>query len=368
MFVMNARIAIISVVLATIINHLNGCTGTFLRTTNNHYVYARTLEFAQDLRSHILYIPRNYAFTAPTPHSPTGGLTWKSTYAVLGANGLGFPYIVDGVNEKGVAGGFFYFPGFAQYQDVPEHDSHNSLPMWQLLTWILTSFDSIAQIRKALPTIFVSDAPLSEGIQSPPAHLIVHDTNGESLVVEYVDGTLHMHENPLGIITNAPTFDWHMTNLRNYLNLSPTNPASKTIADITLSPLGQGAGLVGMPGDFTPPSRFVRIAIFTHTAPTFSSELEAVMHAFHMLNNFDIPKGSVRDRSGATEYTQWTSAIDMHHKIFYIKTYENFQLQKIAFDALDLNDHECKLFTLKSENNSTNIVTTQNTTTKILEK
>jgi choloylglycine hydrolase len=326
------------------------CTGLFLENLSHGYVYARTLEFGQDLHSKILCIPRAYPYTSPTPSSDKGGLAWKTKYAVIGANAFDFPFIVDGVNEKGLAGGLFYFPEFAQYQDVTPKNYAQSLPMWELLTWLLTNFSTIQEIKTELPKIYVSKAAVPGIKEVPPAHLIVHDSSGKSLVIEYVKGKLHLHDNPLGVITNSPNFDWHLTNIRNYINLSPINAKETTMAGITFSQLGQGSGMLGLPGDFTPPSRFVRITSFTQAAPKMKTELDGINQAFHILNNFDIPKGSVADRNGVLEDTQWTSAIDMKNKTFYIKTYENFQLQKIDLMAQDLNAKKLKAFELKTHN------------------
>ncbi len=214
---------IFSIILCLTFSNLFCCTGLFLKSLHDGYVYARTLEFGQDLQSQILFTPRNYTFTSPTPAGTQDGLTWNSKYAVIGANAFGFAYFVDGVNEKGLAGGLFYFPRFAQYQDVPPEQYNKSLPMWELLSWILTNFSTVQEIKNELPNIYVSNTAVPGKQDIPPAHLIVHDTLGNSLVIEYVKGKLFLHDNPLGVITNSPNFDWHITNLRNYINLSPIN-------------------------------------------------------------------------------------------------------------------------------------------------
>lgn len=327
---------------------LFACTGILLKTTNNSYIYARTLEFGIPLDSSILFMPRNTEYTVPTPLDKPG-LTWKSRYAMVGINVFHTDYVVDGLNEAGLAGGLFYFPGFAQYHDINEENYTQSLPMWALLTWILTNFSSIEEIKTALPMIYVSNASLPAAGpvgQNTPIHLIVHDATGKSLVVEYINGTLHMHDNPLGVLTNAPSFDWHMINVRNYIKLSPDNAPAKEMAGITFKQLGQGSGMLGMPGDFTPPSRFVRAVTFTQAIRPAEIELEGVHQAFHILNNFDIPKDMLNDGTEHSDYTTWTSASDMHNKIYYFKPYENFQLHKIDLMKLDLNAATSKEFTM----------------------
>jgi choloylglycine hydrolase len=145
---------------------------------------------------------------------------------------------------------------------------------------------------------------------------------------------------------NSPTFDWHMTNLRNYVNLSPLNvPPVNWGEKNPLEQFGEGSGLLGLPGDFTPPSRFVRAAVFSKTTqavlPAETGE-QAVLQAFHILNNFDIPKGSVRpDPNSETpdhyDYTMWTSACDLQSKRFYLHTYESRLIRMVDLMNCDLD-------------------------------
>lgn len=327
----------LSFLIFALVNPVFSCTGIFLKTANGSYIHARTLEFGVDLKSQILFVPRNYDFTALTPEGKPQGLHWKSQYAAIGTNAFSTTNFVDGVNEVGLSGGLFYFPGFAKYPDINSQDYDKSLPMWQALTWILTSFSTTQEVKEALPNVYVSDAIFPALNASMPAHLIIHDLQGNSIVIEYLDGKLNVFDNPLGVITNSPNFDWHLTNLRNYINLSPVTAKDKIMNGVQFSPLGQGSGMLGVPGDFTPPSRFVRAVAFAQATPTIDSELEGVKYAFHILNNFDIPKGIAVDEAGHSDYTLWTSAIDTKNKIFYYRPYDNFQLQKIDLMQMNLN-------------------------------
>lgn len=132
-----------------------------------------------------------------------------------------------------------------------------------------------------------------------PCHYVLHDAAGNCAVIEYVDGKRSIHDNPLGVFTNAPTFDWHITNLRNYANLSVTNVPPVELVGVRLSGFGQGNGLFGLPGDFTPPSRFVRAVAFSQSSVATKTAVDAILQAFHILNQFDIPKGIDWGRGGA---------------------------------------------------------------------
>ena len=128
----------------------------------------------------------------------------------------------------------------------------------------------------------------------PPCHYIVHDAAGQCVVLEYIDGELKVHDDPLGVVTNSPTFDWHVTNLRNYVNLSVTNVPPVELAGIKFLGLGQGSGMLGLPGDFTPPSRFVRAVAFSRRPCPWQRPAKASCKRSIILNQFDIPKGAAR--------------------------------------------------------------------------
>jgi choloylglycine hydrolase len=320
-------------------SHAMACTGIRLQAKDGTVVYARTMEFGIDLNSNPIIIPRNFALTGTTD-SGKPGLSWESTYGVAGMNGLGLTLIADGVNEKGLAAGIFYLPGYAQYQQVERGQESESLAPWELVTWILTNFATVEEVRDALPRIKVANVVLDGAGFAPPLHYIVHDAAGNSLVVEYLHGTLSLHDNPIGVITNSPEFDWHVKNLSNYLNLTPLNAAPEDLSGLKVSQLGQGTGLLGLPGDFTPPSRFVRAVVFSQAAVPVETGEEAVRQAFHVLDSFDIPRGTVKAvESGkpSYEYTQWTAASDTQHRSYYFHSLDNRRVRRVDLLKADLN-------------------------------
>jgi choloylglycine hydrolase len=308
------------------------CTGIRIEAQDGSVVYARTLEFGADLESKVLFLPRQYEFIGTTA-SGKPGLTWNGKFAAIGMNAYGFNVLIDGVNEHGLSAGGFYMPGYAEYQDInPEEESQVIAP-WELVTWILTNFTNVEEVRAALPNIKVAAAPLADRQGVPPLHFVAHDESGKSLVIEYVGGKLYTYDNPIGVITNAPTFDWHSTNLRNYINLSATNVPAIDLAGVKLSQFGQGSGLKGLPGDFTPPSRFVRAVALSQDAIAGERVEDAVRTAFHILDSFDIPRGVVRPAEGeneAYEYTQWTSASNLKERTYYFHTYDNRRVRSVV--------------------------------------
>lgn len=313
------------------------CTGIRITAADGSIIYARTLEFGAPLDSQILFIPRQFEFSGTTA-SGRPGLTWRSTYAAVGLNGLGKEVFIDGVNEVGLAAGGFYFPGYAGYQATTPDEEGRALAPWELITWMLTNFGTVDEIRAALVDVRVAAVPLNAELGIPPVHYIAHDKAGHSLVIEYVDGQLKTYNNPLGVVTNSPSFDWHVTNLRNYINLTATNVPPVDLRGVEFSQFGQGSGLRGMPGDFTPPSRFVRAVALSQSAESGASGPDAVGQAFHVLDSFDIPEGAVRPAAGSREpleSTQWTSAADLTSRRYYFHTHDNRRVRMVDLNSFD---------------------------------
>ncbi|HEV3136881.1 MAG TPA: choloylglycine hydrolase family protein [Pirellulales bacterium] len=323
--------------LACATTSATACTGIRLQAKDGAIIYGRTLEFGTDLSSNLMIIPREIAFQGTT-ESGKPGLTWRTKYGAAGLNGLGQTALVDGVNEKGLASGIFLMPGYAKYQQVSAEEEARSLAPWELVTWILTNFATVDEVRKALPEIKVGSVKFDGALL--PLHYVVHDAAGNSLVVEYLDGALSVRDNPVGVITNSPDFDWHLKNLSNYVNLRADNAKPETIDGLKIGQFGQGSGLLGMPGDFTPPSRFVRAVILSHAVAAVETGEETVRQAFHVLDSFDIPSGAVRaanDELTAYELTQWTSATDTKNLVYYFHSYDNRRVRQLDLKKVDLN-------------------------------
>jgi choloylglycine hydrolase len=291
--------------------------------------------------SELLMVPRGHARTGTTPDGKEG-LKWKAKYASVGLNGVGLPILLDGLNEKGLAAGTFYFPTSAGYMAYTAADAGKTIAQWEVGSWILENFATVDEVRAAIGNIVVPAVVFGGWGFAPEAHYIVHD-GSKTLVIEYVDGKLKLYDNPLGVITNSPGFDWHMANLRNYVNFSMTNAPPVTLGPVKLVPFGQGSGMQGLPGDFTPPSRFVRAIAFSQSVFVPKTGDEAVLEAFHVLNQFDIPKGSAREREKDSEgyvpadYTMWTAASDLKSKRYYFRTYENSQIRMVDLTKMNLD-------------------------------
>jgi choloylglycine hydrolase len=206
----------------------------------------------------------------------------------------------------------------------------------QFVSWVLSQFSSIDEVKQALGSI--SLVTLNHKIGS--VHWRITQPDGKMVVLEVVGGVPQFYDNELGVLTNSPGFPWHMTNLDNYVNLRPGAASDYELtAGVGLRAIGGGSGMIGLPGDFTPPSRFVRAAFFNATAPMWNTSWEAVQQAFHILNNFDIPIGIQFPKgqapAGMMSATQFTAATDQKAMRFYYRTAYNSSIRCIDLKSVD---------------------------------
>lgn len=344
-------IVAIVVVLGFNVSAASACTGIRITPRDGSVIVARTLEFAADLQSNVVVIPRQKSLAGTAPGDKPG-LAWKTKYGVVGANGFGVPVVVDGLNEKGLAVAIFYFPGYAQYQKIKAEDAGKSLAPWELPAYLLGTCANVKQAVAASRRVPVGEVVQKDMGIVPPCHYIVTDAARQCVVLEYVGGRLQVHANPLGVMSNSPTFDWHLTNLRNYVNLSVTNVPPVDIAGIKLAGLGQGSGLLGLPGDFTPPSRFIRAVAFSQSAIPVATAHAGVLQAFHLLNQFDIPKGAARGTEHGkmvADYTLWTSVSDLTNLRYHFRTFNNSRIRMVDLKKVDLDAAEVKTISMAGE-------------------
>lgn len=328
-------VAALSVALILATTPSFACTGISLKSADGAAIRGRTLEFGFPMQSKVIVVPAGKELSGTLPDGGKG-LIYTSRYAFVGANALGLPAILDGLNDQGLSVGLFYFPNYAKYTDVTDENKSRALAPQEFGTWVLANFATVDEVREAVKNIVLVPTPVP-GLGSPQgavagAHFFLQDKSGKSLVVEPVDGTLRVSDAPLGVMTNAPTYDWHMTNLNNYINLSAKDVDSDRLGPVTLSALGSGAGMLGLPGDFTPPSRFVRAALFSQAAAPNKTAEDTVFAAFHILNQFDIPKGSVMNSAvgePTAEITEWTSVADLKNLRWYFRTHEDQSIRMV---------------------------------------
>ncbi|MDB6080802.1 MAG: hypothetical protein JWO53_74 [Chlamydiia bacterium] len=316
---------------------MNGCTDFLLKADDGTPIASRSMEFGIPLDSTIAVHPRGEQRSSDAPNSQKG-LQWTSQYGFVAATAFHLDIAVDGMNEKGLSFGFLWLPG-SEYESVTPHNSSQALAVEDLGSWILGNFATVQEVKLALGNVIVWGKSLQQIKMAPPVHVAIHDAQGNSLVVEFIGGVKKLYDNKVGVLTNAPQFEWHVENLRNYLNLKAVSESAIDFNGTVLSPAGQGSGLLGIPGDWMPSSRFVRMTVFKEFTKKPQDAKTGVNVAFHLLNTVDIPFGAngTEEKGNAVfDYTQWAVVKDLKNKRFYWRTYENLNIQSIDLDTQNL--------------------------------
>jgi choloylglycine hydrolase len=330
------------------------CTSFLLKGSDGGFVYGRTMEFGLPLKSQLTVIPRNLAMLGIGPDSKPGtGLGWTSKYAVAGMNGLGMPVLVDGMNEKGLVGGLLNAPNTAVYQVVSPVDAANSIASIQMLIYALTNFATVDEVKVGFNKIKVNRSIIpAYNNQSAPVRMTLHDANGKSIVIEYLQGELVITDNPIGVMTNDPSFRDQLNNIGNYANLTNVERKALVVDGATYTPPSSGSGLHGLPGDYLSPSRFIRALFLSKSVPSNYSTVQQTNTAWHILGSFDIPPGAISLPAsnaygggvGGIEITEWSIVADNKNKVYYLKMFNNTNVQSFDLKKIDVNAKELKYY------------------------
>ena len=305
------------------------CTEFLLMDQNKECVVGRSMEFGTDLQCKIVVVP-----LIPDGHyyqsMITGqeGLIWEQSYTFIGVTAFdNSQFVIDGMNDQGLSFGIEWFPD-AKYPDVSPKEYSRAIALEDVGAWILSPAANIEEVKEAFSKVVVCPNKLQALNNSvPPIHFSFHDRSGKSLVVEFTDSHMNIIDNPVGVLTNSPSFPWQLTNLRNYINLSAKNIPNKTMGTLEVAQTGEGSGMLGLPGDFTPPSRFVKMVLFKQAVPPAADAASNVNLAFHFLNSVDIPKGAIVPLEGDTpDYTQWAIVKDLQNLTLYYPTYHHLHI------------------------------------------
>ncbi|HEY2039090.1 MAG TPA: choloylglycine hydrolase family protein [Edaphobacter sp.] len=322
------------------------CTEFLLLDKDNSVVIGRSMEFGENLGSQILVGGRGTKKHSAAPDSPMGGLSWTAKYGYVGLNvaGLGLEHLIcDGMNEKGLSIGALWLPGYTQY--IPTVSSKaKALDVTGFTNWVLGNFATVAEVKAGLTDVQIWGGSLANN--HIPLHFSIHDASGKSAVLEFLKGNTQglWQDNPVGVLTNAPPFEWQLSNIGNYAGLSAVDALPITIGGTAFPPPGHGSGMRGIPGDSTPPSRFIRILFQKQFATQPANSTDASNLALHLLNTVDIPLGTSaaqqekKPSKGNDDYTQWVVIKALTAKTFSYRTADNPTVMQINFDELDLDD------------------------------
>ena len=333
------------------------CTDFLLLAADNSVVIGRSMEFGEDLGSQILVGGRGTKKESAAPGSLKGGLSWTAKYGYVGLNvaGLDLHHLIcDGMNEKGLSIGALWLPVYTQYSPTVS-SKDQALEVKDFTNWVLGNFATVAEVKTGLTGVEIWGGPLMNA--KIPIHFSIHDTSGASAVLEFLEGNTQglWQANTVGVLTNAPPFAWQLSNIGNYVGLSSVDAAPITIGVTPYNPPGHGSGMRGVPGDSTPPSRFIRTLFQKQFATQPANNTDAISQALHLLNTVDIPLGTSaakqeqKPSKGNDDYTQWVVVKALTARTFSYRTAANPTLMQIDFAELDLDNAVEKAYWMPSE-------------------
>lgn len=310
---------------------------TAITFSKKDFYFGRTLDLERNYGEEVVISPRNF----PIPF--LAGPTLDRHHAIIGMAHVsnGYPLYYDAVNEAGLCMAGLNFPGFAQYMTSME--GRDNVASFEFIPWVLGLCSSVEEVRKMLPRLRLTGRSFSPELPATQLHWIIAD-RAECITVEALTDGIKVYENPVGVLTNNPPFDDQMFQLRNYMHLSPDPPHNHFSPDIELEPYSWGMGAIGLPGDLSSQSRFVRAA-FTKLN-SLCSEEESVSQFFHILDSVNQTKGCCRLQDGNCEMTQYTSCCNVSRGIYYYTTYGNRRISAVDMHREDLEGNRLFRFPL----------------------
>ncbi len=296
------------------------CTAITLKTKNSYFGRTLDLEYSYDEK--VTITPRNYGFRFRK--MPVR----QSNYAIIGMATVdsNFPLYYDATNEKGLSMAALNFPGNAVF--YPVKYNYDNIAPFELIPWILGQCKNIAEAKKLLGKINIADIHFSPDFPNTPLHWIIADKK-QSITVETLADGMKIHDNPIGTLTNNPPFDFQMLNLSNYMNLKAAPPENSFSNATDLQPHSRGMGAIGLPGDWSSASRFVRAAFVKSNSAPVKGEKESVGQFFHIMDTVTLPKGAVLLDDAKQVSTIYTSCCNVSKGIYYYITYGNRQITAI---------------------------------------
>lgn len=314
------------------------CTAATYKTKD--FYFGRTLDYEFSYGDEIVVMPRNYPLSFRKAKKP------KTQYAIIGMAYVAGsdPLFYDGINEKGLGMAGLNFVGNACY-NKPKQDLDN-VAQFEFIPWILSQCASVCEARKLLSRINILDEAYSEHLPVAQLHWIIADKD-EAITVESMSDGLKIYDNPVGVMTNNPPFDQQMFALNNYMNLSPKQP--ENFWGIPLNSYSRGMGALGLPGDLSSQSRFVRVAYTKMHSMSGESEMESVSQFFHILGSVDQQRGCCEVEEGKYEITLYTSCCNTEKGIYYYTTYNNHQINAVDMHRENLDGDQIARYPLIQE-------------------
>lgn len=316
------------------------CTAVTYQTKD--FYMGRTLDYEFSYGEQITITPRNYRFS----FRHAGDM--DTHFAMIGMAHVeeGYPLYYDAVNEKGLGMAGLNFVGNAYY-GKPQADRQN-IAQFELIAWVLGQCADIRQARRLLAQIHIVDTPFSAQLPASGLHWIIADQSG-AITVESMEDGLHIYDNPVGVLTNNPPFEKQMFMLQNYMHLSPKQPENLFSKSLPLQTYSRGMGALGLPGDLSSASRFVRAAFTKTNSISEPDENSSVGQFFHILGTVEQTRGCCEVDGGTYEITIYTSCWNAARGIYYYTTYTNRRITAVDMHRENLDKTQLICYPMRQE-------------------
>lgn len=316
------------------------CTAATYKTKD--FYFGRTLDYEFSYGDEVTITPRNFPF-----HFREQG-NLNTHYAIMGMAHVidNCPLYYDAINEKGLGMAGLNFVGNAFYRE--QEEGKDNVAQFEFITWILSQCATVKEARRFVEKINLLNTPFNEKLPVAQLHWIISDRE-ESITIESVKEGINIYENPVGVLTNNPPFDKQMFNLNNYMHLSAKSPENNFSKDLNLTTYSRGMGAIGLPGDLSSQSRFVRVAFTKMNSFSGDGEMESVSQFFHILNSVDQQRGCCELDDGKYEITLYTSCCNTDKGIYYYTTYNNHQITAVDMHKENLEGNELVCYPLITE-------------------
>lgn len=303
------------------------------------FYFGRTLDYEFSYVDEVTITPRNYTFN----FRKAG--TMKSHYAITGIAYVldNYPLYYEGVNEKGLCIAGLNFPGNAVYRE--EAAGMYNIAQFEFIPWVLGQCFAISEVKELLSKTNITKMQFKDNLPVAPLHWLVADKNS-AVTAEPCEDGIKLYDNPVGILTNNPPFTEQMVYLNNYMSLSVKPPVNNFSSKLNLHPYCRGMGAIGLPGDLSSPSRFVRAAFTKMNSISNGTEAESVGQFFHILGTVSQQRRCCETECGEYEYTIYTSCCNADKGIYYYTTYYNHQISAINMYHENLDSEELVRYSL----------------------
>ena len=308
-----------------------------------HGYFGRNLDLETTFQEQVVFTPSQYLFPLKNQTQ------FKNKYAMLGMATVidNYPLYAEAMNEEGLCMAGLYFPGHACYFEA-QQDKINITP-FELIPYILGQYQNVEEVKNVIHQMNLFNCSFHAQLPLAPLHWIIADQK-QSLILESTKDGLQVYEDSLHVLTNNPPYPYHQWNICNYMHLSSSYPQD-TLFHQSLKPYGNGFGTIGIPGDLSPASRFVKTLWLKENVLMTSNESDNVAQIFHILDSVAMVKGTVKTAKNQDDYTVYSCCMSMQDKAYYYKTYENNQICCISMKTNDKHSHQLQLYPLQRQQN-----------------